>query len=165
MRDVPLICVCGKSGVGKTTVVRESGLREVISYTTRAMRPGEVDDYDYHFRSQEWMDTHRDKFKLDWKQFGEHTYGATDDDVLGLDVIVITLDSAIYLRNIGVLTYIIWLDGPIRMKRERSVNVANGPELMESVDRILTNEGTVEQLAEELRLIQSSLTIIADAIS
>ena len=164
MRTVPLLCVCGKSGVGKTTVVRATGLREVISYTTRPIREGEQDGYDYHFRTHEWMFEHRDLFKLDWKTFGEHIYGATDDDVNNCEIMVITLDSAIELRNLGVLVYIVWLDGPIRSSRNRKVDVDNGAELMAEVDRILVNDGSVERTAAELVRIQSSLIIVADAL-
>jgi guanylate kinase len=162
MRTIPLICVSGKSGVGKTTVVRASSLKEVISYTTRDMREGEVDGYDYHFRSKEWMLANRDKFNLDWKTFGDNIYGATDFDVNNLDIIVITLDSATELRKIGVLVYIIWLDGPIRQERSRSEDVANGPELMKEVGLRLTNNGTVEEVAEKLKVLHRSLKTIGE---
>lgn len=161
---MPLLCVCGKSGVGKTTVVRATGLKEVISYTTRKMREGETDGFDYHFRSHDWMLANRDKFNLDWKFFGDNIYGATDFDVNNLDIIVITLDSAIELRKIGVLVYIIWMDGPIRQERDRKVNVDDSPELMKEVDRRMTNNGSVEELAEQLRFLHCSLKMVRDAI-
>lgn len=165
MRNLPLICVCGKSGVGKTTIVRASGLREVISYTTRPMREGEKDGHDYHFTSREWMLANRDKFQLDWKTFGDHIYGATDDDVNNCEIIVITLDSAVKLRKLGVLMYIIWVDGPIRQDRDRKVNVDNGPDLMKEVDRILVNDGTIEDAAMELVRIWSSLKTILECVN
>jgi guanylate kinase len=151
--------------VGKTTIVRASGLREVISYTTRPIRDGEKDGFDYHFRTHEWMNSHRDDFRLDWKTFGENIYGATDHDVKNCEIMVITLDSAIELRQLGVQVYIIWIDGPIREARNRNVNVANGAELMVEVDRRLANDGAVEKAADELVNIHRSLTMIADIFS
>ena len=164
MRKEPLICICGKSGVGKTTIVRESGLDEVISYTTRQMREGEIDGFDYNFRTHEWMNSNRGMFQIDWKTFGENIYGATDDDVKNRDVIVITLDSAIELRHLGILVYIIWMDGPIRQTRDRNVDVDNGDDLMKEVDLILVNDKTVGETAERLRTVKSSLTTICEAV-
>lgn len=59
MSKAPLIVLSGPSGVGKTTVVEAlvlaSGLplRRGITATSRAPRPGEVDERDYHFWSVE----------------------------------------------------------------------------------------------------------------
>jgi len=55
MKKPLLILIYGRSCVGKTTIVRElqkrypNTLHEVVSTTTREMRPGEVDGLDYHF--------------------------------------------------------------------------------------------------------------------
>jgi hypothetical protein len=101
---------------------------------------------------------------MDWKEFGDHIYGATDFDVNNLDIIVITLDSAIELRQIGVLVYLVWMDGPVREDRNRKANVDNGPDLMKEVDSIMTNDGSIEELAERLRLTHSSLKMVCDAV-
>jgi guanylate kinase len=53
-----LFIVTAPSGAGKTSMVRallaaDANVQLSISYTTRAMRPGEVDGRDYHFVSRE----------------------------------------------------------------------------------------------------------------
>lgn len=51
-----LFLIVGPSGTGKTTLVRalqKQGLTEVVSYTTRAPRAGEVDGRDYFFVSRD----------------------------------------------------------------------------------------------------------------
>lgn len=53
-----LFIVTAPSGAGKTSLVRalldrDSEVRLSVSYTTRAMRPGEVDGVDYHFVSDD----------------------------------------------------------------------------------------------------------------
>jgi guanylate kinase len=59
MKSGPLIIVSGPAGSGKSTliqrVLRESKhpLRLSVSATTRAPRPGEREDVDYHFWSRE----------------------------------------------------------------------------------------------------------------
>ncbi len=52
-----LFIVCAPSGTGKTSIIQELLKAEPrielsVSYTTRAPRPGEVDDRDYHFVSE-----------------------------------------------------------------------------------------------------------------
>lgn len=49
-----LVILSGPSGVGKDTVLAawsqiEPRVVRVVAYTTRKMRPGEVDGFDYHF--------------------------------------------------------------------------------------------------------------------
>ncbi|MFW6028761.1 MAG: hypothetical protein ACOCRO_00760 [Halanaerobiales bacterium] len=43
----------GPSGSGKTSLGRECGLKELISHTTRGMRPGEIDGVTYHYITDE----------------------------------------------------------------------------------------------------------------
>lgn len=57
-----LVIVSSPSGAGKTTLTRRllaefSNLGFSISFTTRPMRPGEVDGSDYHFVSAETFET------------------------------------------------------------------------------------------------------------
>lgn len=58
MNQGKLFIVCAPSGAGKTSLVRallekDTQVMLSISYTTRAMRPGEADGRDYHFVSRE----------------------------------------------------------------------------------------------------------------
>lgn len=55
--EQPLVIVSGASGVGKTSVVNEvcqtdPRFEQMVSCTTRPMRPGEIDGVDYHFLSE-----------------------------------------------------------------------------------------------------------------
>ena len=52
----PMLILIGESASGKSTVQRvlaERGIRKVVTYTTRPMRPGEMDGIDYHFVTDE----------------------------------------------------------------------------------------------------------------
>lgn len=70
-----LVIVSSPSGAGKTTLTRrlleefKGQLEFSVSYTTRPMRPGEVDGRDYHFVSL-------DKFEemVRNQEFAEHAY-------------------------------------------------------------------------------------------
>ena len=53
-----IFIISAPSGCGKTSLVRElcntySFLEQTVSFTTRSIRLGEVDGYDYHFISKD----------------------------------------------------------------------------------------------------------------
>jgi guanylate kinase len=48
---VRLVMVVGPTGVGKSTLIKASGLPEAIGDASRPPRAGEVDGVDYHFRT------------------------------------------------------------------------------------------------------------------
>jgi len=159
MRKKPLICICGKSGTGKTTLVKASPLKEIVSYTTRDMREGEIDGVDYHFRTREWMLENRDKFNFDWKEFGGSLYGATDSDIEDLDIIVITLDSAIELRELGFPVYIIWIKGRVRSDRNRNIDVHMSDDMKHEVDYCMTNDCDIASLVDELMAVAGNIGV------
>src|SRR5688572_4581809 len=59
LKLAPLVVLSGPSGVGKTTLVDELlrrtdlPVRRAVTATTRARRPGENDEVDYHFWTPE----------------------------------------------------------------------------------------------------------------
>jgi guanylate kinase len=69
-----LVIVSSPSGAGKTTLTRRllaefSNLRFSVSYTTRSMRPGEVDGADYHF-----VTTSAFQAMVERQEFAEHAF-------------------------------------------------------------------------------------------
>jgi guanylate kinase len=77
-----LVVVSGPSGSGKSTVLRRVlerlglDLRLSVSATTRPRRPGERDEVDYHFLSNEEFlaDRERGDF-LEWAEYNGNLYG------------------------------------------------------------------------------------------
>ncbi|KQN25274.1 guanylate kinase [Sphingomonas sp. Leaf33] len=75
------------SGAGKSTIAgkllaAEQDLKVSVSYTTRAMRPGEVDGRDYHFVDLERFRTMVDEHEfLEWAHVFDHRYGTPKTDV------------------------------------------------------------------------------------
>ncbi|MBN2970884.1 guanylate kinase [Roseomonas aeriglobus] len=75
------------SGAGKSTIAgkllaAEKDLKVSVSYTTRAMRPGEVDGKDYHFVDLERFRTMVDEHEfLEWAHVFDHRYGTPKTDV------------------------------------------------------------------------------------
>ena len=57
--------ICGRSGSGKDTTAKEllekyPDLQPIVTYTTRPMRPGEIDGKEYHFCDTENLNWYRD---------------------------------------------------------------------------------------------------------
>lgn len=151
-RQKPLVCICGKSGVGKTTALANTTTKAVISYTTRAPRAGERDGVDYHFRSKEWFQRNKSLFTYDLKEFSGEIYGAADEDLEACDAMVIRLEDAIALKRKGLKTKIIWMAGPIRAQRgiREDIDKEQGQELLEHVDHTVYNVGDLADTVAKL---------------
>ena len=96
-----LIIISGPSGVGKDTIIdalkrrkHEPEYHYVVTCTTRAPRPGEVDGVDYHFLSrEEFLRLRADRQLLEAAEVHGNWYGSPRDQVreavsAGRDVIL-----------------------------------------------------------------------------
>lgn len=99
-----IFCLIGPSGVGKSTMARNWGLKEVVSHRTRPIRNGEVDGVDGHFVTKEKfaiMNGH-DDFIAQTVYVG-HFYGVTKEEMKKADhedvVYVVDMKGAIELKE------------------------------------------------------------------
>ena len=82
-----IFIISAPSGCGKTSLVRElcqtySFLEQTVSFTTRAIRPGEVDGLDYHFISEEDFLTSKNNNKfIESQKVYDNFYGTTYESV------------------------------------------------------------------------------------
>ena len=78
--NMRIICLMGKTCSGKSTLEKEmieKGYNEVISYTTRPPRKGEVDGVNYHFRSEdEFNELAENGVLQEWEEYGGYHYGS-----------------------------------------------------------------------------------------
>ncbi|HEY3380364.1 MAG TPA: guanylate kinase [Vicinamibacterales bacterium] len=119
-----LFIVSAPSGAGKTTVVRRMieitpGVAISRSYTSRSIRPGEVDGVDYHFVTAERFVAMRDAGGfLEWAEVFGHFYGTAAEDTErcledGSDlVLVIDVQGAEKVRARGLPSVGIFLLPP-----------------------------------------------------
>lgn len=77
-----LFCITGPSGSGKTTIMREVMNNELLSFTTRPMREGEVDGKDYMFITKEEFDMRFGAGELaEWTEYNGYYYGLTMEEI------------------------------------------------------------------------------------
>lgn len=81
MTNKKIIILVGPSGSGKTSigeVLEENFIPRLVTTTTRAARPGEVEGIDYYFRDLSEMDPN--KF-VEQTFYNKNRYGLTKDEV------------------------------------------------------------------------------------
>lgn len=117
--------IIGPSGSGKTLVgeyLKEKGIKELISHTTRAPRSGEVDGISYHFVDEI---TFHDTEKVEENYYAGNYYGVSQKEVeiksKESDVFVVTeINGAkTFRRKYGDRVRIIYVDSSPRKLRER----------------------------------------------
>jgi guanylate kinase len=78
-----LFCISGPSGSGKTTVMRNIMNNELLSFTTRPMREGEIQGQDYLFITREEFDELFNEGVLaEWTEYDGKYYGLTMEELL-----------------------------------------------------------------------------------
>lgn len=77
-----LFCVTGPSGSGKTTIMRQCMASELLSFTTRPMREGEVQGEDYLFIPKEDFNDLLERGELaEYTEYGGNFYGLTMEEL------------------------------------------------------------------------------------
>ncbi len=83
MKQVQLILIAAPSGAGKNSFMDRAMsqfpvLKDIVTYTTRAKRSGEVDGQDYHFiTKKEFEDRIQQDFFAEWSPVHDSLYGTS----------------------------------------------------------------------------------------
>ncbi|WP_305046195.1 guanylate kinase [Geoalkalibacter sp.] len=140
-----LFVVSAPSGTGKTTLCKRivdifPNLRQSVSFTTRAMRPGERDGVDYFFVSpQTFADMVAAKAFAEWAEVHGNRYGTAiktleDWRNAGCDVLLdIDIQGAAQLRKTydqGVFVFILPPD-LVELRRRLEGRGTDAPEVIE----------------------------------
>ena len=186
-----LFVISAPSGAGKTSICRAiltllPKLRQSVSYTTRAMRPGEQEGRDYHYVSKETFQAMVAAGEFaEWAEVHGNCYGTAcktlkEASAAGADVLLeIDFQGANQLRNSGqdgVFLFILPPKMEELLSRLESRNtdddetiarrMANAMgEIAESVkfDYIVVND-ILEQAVEKVRAIMLAETLRKDRV-
>lgn len=85
--SIPMVIVVGPSGVGKSTFVERitqerPRIKDIITYTTRPMREGEVPGNPYNFvKDEEFRRLMQRDFFVEWAQVHDRLYGTPRDQI------------------------------------------------------------------------------------
>lgn len=158
MRQGKLIVLSGPSGTGKTTLCRElvkrvPGLVFSISATTRDIRPGENDGYDYYFLTPaEFKRKIKAREFLEWAKVYSHFYGTlkkpiTDNLAKGVSVLLdIDMQGALQVKDKFPKAILIFILPPsLEELRQRLIRRKR--------DSLATITRRMKQIEEEMKYI------------
>ena len=132
-----LFVISAPSGAGKTSICREilamlPDLSPSVSYTTRTMRPGERDGFDYHFVPLEvFQEMVADGAFVEWAQVHGNCYGTArayleQARAEGADVLLeIDYQGAAQLRSSGLDAVFIFILPPGMDELRRRLDYRN----------------------------------------
>ena len=172
------VIISGSSGVGKNTVINEllsknKNMRLFVSCTTRAMRPGEVKDVNYHYiTKEEFTNLYNNLEIAEYEEIHGNYYGAkmsdVTDAVLSDDVVIkdMGVEGNRHMRklfeNKGIVS--IFIDAPKDVLLQRLIGRGDDPDniklrmqrydyehtFMEDYDFVVQND-VVEDCANKIR--------------
>lgn len=136
-----MIVLLGKSGSGKDTVsnklINHYRYKKIITWTTRPMRPGEIQDITYHFTDEEdFKEKIEEGFFAEWKKydsvFGTWYYGTALLDITTFSnedkILIITPDGYRDIKNLlDKNTLTIYLDTKRKVLKNRLFKRGDNP--------------------------------------
>jgi guanylate kinase len=152
-----IIILCGESSSGKDSIlnilIKEYGWHKAVSYTTRPMRQGEKDGYDYHFlmsniRFNELMDTGHMFEKTEYKtNMGLWLYGLGEDSFVddNINVCIVNphgLDQLLEIESLKDRLVVFYITAPFKQRFFRYLkrDADNEKHKIELVDRFIRDE-------------------------
>lgn len=129
----------GQTNSGKSTLARDlvtaTGIKQIITYTTRPMRQGERDGIDYHFITNEEMDSggffgRRDFYTVYREE--PYSYAMKEDDFILLGDAILILDPKGVRELKDQVGYsnvtTIYINASDELIKQRGVNRGDSPD-------------------------------------
>lgn len=149
-----MVVIVGESGGGKSSVAKmladKYGYKNVVTYTTRPMRTGEIDGVDYHFVDERQLNKMQDSLGLETNYRGWH-YATDINDLTDDSVVVVTPSGLRELKRKGFIFKSIYLNVP---RRDRLIQLLNrGDDIEEAYRRSLSDVGQFDGVEDEVDFV------------
>lgn len=158
-----MLVLIGKSTSGKDTIrdilVKKHGFHPIVTYTTRPIRVGEIQDSTYHFITEEDFKGKIDnEFFAEWKKYNVDSnvwyYGSAKEDLLNTDnnsVIILTPEGVRDIKKNGVEATVIYLYANLAtIKNRLQIRGDKNDKAEDRIERDLKDFKGVETLAEKI---------------
>lgn len=119
------VIICGKAGSGKDYLRKKwqtRGFHYTPSYTTRPLRPGEVNGVEYFFvNEQEFQEKKAQGWFYETVVFNQWYYGTSNEQFYQTsDLLIMTPSGVKQLKEQDrKLSFIIYLDIPLEVRKQR----------------------------------------------
>lgn len=151
-----MLVIIGPSASGKTQIVQELvkdyGMEKLVTYTTRTMRPNEVNGRDYNFISkEEFTDKITKDFFLEYTEYNGNYYGTSRSDLAPQKVVI--------LESSGLRNYIKEARNQIKIVFLRCSNNILRLRMLKRGDSI---ESVNKRLTSDKDVFSSEIALLAD---
>lgn len=152
-----MIVLTGESACGKTSIVKylvdNYDYNNIVSYTTREPRNGEIDGIDYHFISvEQFYKLKGEKFFAETAIYNDWHYGIAKEDCTDDKVAILTphgLRQVSKLPNVNIISF--YINVP---RRDRLIKILQrGDNIEEAYRRNLSDIGQFDGIRDEVNYI------------
>ena len=148
-----MIVLIGPSASGKTEVakelVKDQKFNKLVTYTTRKMRPLEVEGVDYHFISkEEFLDKINKNLFFEYVEYNSNFYGTLKEDITDDKVVILEpkgLKKYYEAKMPNVVSFFLSSEEEYRIKR-MTFRQDDSEKIKERIasDRIVFNLSTID---------------------
>lgn len=153
-----MIVIVGESCSGKTTladyIAKHSNYKKLITYTTRPIRPNEVDGIDYHFVTEdEFSDMNRNNCFIEVATYNNWLYGCPRMGIFD-DKIAVLSPSGFrqlkrYNRDLPIISIYLLVSRRCRLMKA----LTRGDDIEEAYRRNLSDVGMFDGIENEVDFI------------
>ena len=160
-----MVILVGASASGKSVVAKDMikryGFSKVVTYTTRSIRVGEVNNIDYHFVSkEEFIEKANNNFFIETACYNDNYYGTAYEDISKNKVLIVEPKGAnVYYNKLKDDVKIIYLNATEEERKNRMIERCDK---IEDINKRLLNDEKYFSLSN---LDHIDLVINTDALT
>ena len=120
-----MIILVGASATGKSVIAKQLfdkyNIKKVITYTTRPMREGEINDVDYHFIDKEdFINKMDNNYFIETAMYNNNYYGTAYEDISRDKVLIVEPNGAnVYYEKLKDKVIIFYLQASESERKKR----------------------------------------------